>query len=419
MRRLALAVALATLFVVSLVSSAPAAETRSRLTYALKGEGRGLELALGNQGVTLGLALAQADSTPRALGVGAGQCAVLSDDPDPETVPCTDGSTVRSDTSGDKGSKQARCAGPALPDQLKSVLTVDIACGSSLSSLLGTKLPVTSNQGKVAEVGVGLDLSALVPQAEDAKEQLINELQKIIDQAPEEVRNAVNQLLDTVDEGQAVQIVAGPATSNVQVAGQNLRVDSTAAGAQIGVVGIPDLDTKGNPIAGSARAIEDGLLIIEVGRANASAQVNKQNVASQATASAALVTVKVRDITKTKPTYAEISVAPGQTVTVLEGTPAESTVSAAAASTKESKGSAVAAADAVRLHLLKGVEGGLKVGLGRATAAVSGERVTQEVQPKTAPRVLPRTGGTNLVPFAIGLIVAAGVVYGLRRRFTH
>ena len=416
MKRTVLSAALATLFVSSLISPAASA-ARERVTYALEGEGRGLEIAIGGQGVTLGLAMARADSSPRAIGVGAGQCAVLSNNEDPDDLPCNESTTEKSSTEGDEGDPGQSCASPALPEQLKTVLTVDAACGSSVSNLLNGTLPVTANSGKVAEVGVGLDLSGLIPQAEDAKEQLIDQIQKIIDQAPEEVRNALDQLLDSLDEGQAVQVVAGPASSDVSVDGPTLRVKSSASGATIGVIGIPDLDADGVPVPGSSNAIEDGLIIIEVSEATASAELQKVDAASSSAATAAIVTVKVRDITKAKPTYTEISVAPGQSITILEGTPAESTISAASAATKDKKGSAVAAADAVRVHLLKGIQGGVNLGLGRATAAVNGE--VAPAKPKAAPRVLPRTGGTNLVWLAVGLFALAGAVVLVRRRFNH
>jgi LPXTG-motif cell wall-anchored protein len=66
---------------------------------------------------------------------------------------------------------------------------------------------------------------------------------------------------------------------------------------------------------------------------------------------------------------------------------------------------------------LKGVEGGVQLGLGRATAAVTARQVRPEA-PKPAAQQLPRTGGTNLVWLAFGLIVAAGAVLAVRRRFS-
>lgn len=416
MKRIAALLALSALIAGALVSPASSAP-KARVIYGLEGEGRGLELSIADQGVTLGLALARGDSSPSATGVGAGQCTVLGNNPNPNDLPCNEATIEQSSTDGNEGEPGQACAAPALPAPLDTVVTVDLACGSSVSNLLGGTLPVTSNEGKVAELGIGLDLSGLVPQAEDAKEQLIDQLQEILEQAPEQVRNALNQLLDALDEGQAVQILAGPASSNITADGPVLKVESSAAGAVIGAVGIPDLNDEGLPIPGTADATEDGLIIIEVGKATASASVRKADASSSAESTAAIVNVKVRDITQTQPTYQEIPVAPGQSVTILEGTPAESTITAAVATKEEKSGSAVAAADAVRLHLLKGVEGGVQLGLGRATAAVTGRAVKPDV-PRPAAQQLPRTGGTNLVWLAFALIVAAGVVLVVRRRFT-
>ncbi|HJR44758.1 MAG TPA: LPXTG cell wall anchor domain-containing protein [Actinomycetota bacterium] len=411
-RPLALALAVSSLVLVALPAGAAASK---RATYALEGEARGLELAIGDQGVTLGLALARGSSTPIAEGVGAGQCSVLGDEADPDNLPCNESTTQKSVAPGEANAQGEICAGPAIPAPLDSVLTIDVACGSSVSAVRnGT--PSTSNSGKVAEVGLGLDLTGLIPQAEDAKEQLIDQLQSIIGGAPEPIATAVNQLLDAIDEGQGAQIVLGPAASNITSKGDRVTVTSTSAGALIGVAGIPDLNKDGIPIPGSSVATEDGLIIVEVGKSFATASVDKLSAASDSDSTAALVTVKVRDITKVEPTYTEVPVAPGQTVTILEGTPAESTITAAVATKESREGSAVAAADAVRLHLLKGVSGGVKLGLARATAAVTAKpKVLGQVNDPD-PRVLPMTGARDATLIALGLLILAGAAFGIRRR---
>lgn len=387
-------------------------------TYALEGEARGLELGLGDQGLTLGVALSRGDSRPSAQGVGAGQCSIIGQNPNPEELPCNESTTQTSEApSGGSTSKDGTqtCAGPAIPAPLNSVLTLDLACGASVSSIAGGG-PQTTNLGKVSEAALELDLRGLIPQAEDAKEQLVDQLQEIIGGAPEPIANALDQLLDAIDEGQGAQIVLGPAASDIVSKGSTHTVTSTSGGALIGVAGIPDLDDEGVPIPGSSNATEDGLIIIEVGRSAASATIDDLSAAARSDATAALVTVKVRDITQVKPTYQEVSVAPGQTVTILEGTPAESTITAAAA-TKESKpGSALAAADAVRLHLLKGVSGGLKLGLARATAAASVESKPLAVRAENPPKVLPQTGARDVTFIALGLLILAGVAIVVRRR---
>ena len=411
-------------FALALVMSAlvlmamPAGGAETKSTYALEGEARGLELSLGEQGLTLGVALSRADSTPKVEGVGAGQCSVLGQSSDPDRLPCNEDTMQKSSAPGNPNDDPETCAGPAIPAPLDSVLTLDLACGASSSSLTDAG-PVTSNTGKVGEAALELDLRGLIPQAEDAKEQLVDQLQQVVGGAPEQIKNALNALLDTIDEGQAGQILLGPAESNITAKGGKVTVASSSAGALIGVAGIPDLDGEGVPIPGSSEATEDGLVIVEVGRSNATASVDKLTAAAESAATAALVTVKVRDITQVKPTYQEVSVAPGQTVTILEGTPAESTITAAAASQESKKGSAVAAADAVRLHLLKGVSGGIKLGLARATAAASAETkplAVREQQPPPNQKVLPQTGARDVTLIAMGLLILAAVALVVRRR---
>jgi hypothetical protein len=392
--------------------SGAGASTRS--TFALSGEARALELALGDQGLTLGVALAQVDSIPTARGVGAGQCALLGDEADPDNLPCNESTTQTSAYPAQPGDASEKCAGPDVPAPLDSVLTIELACGSSTSGLV-KGVPTTSNHGKVANVSLGLDVSGVIPQAEDAKEQLIDQLQQILDEAPEPIENALDQLLDALDEGQGVRLLLGPAASDVTTKGSTLTVRSTAAGAVIGAVGIPDLDPKGNPIPGSSSATEDGLIIVEVGSSEASVTVDRTTAASHAAASPAIVTVKVRDITKVKPTYVEISVTEGQSVTILEGTPAESTITAAGATTEEGDGEARAAADAVSLHLLKGIQGGVRISLGRTTATGS-VNVVKAAPPAPPEEVLPVTGGRDWTPLGLGLIVLAAVALIARRR---
>ena len=400
-------------------ASLPAGAAAPARSYALEGEARSLELALGDQGLTLGVALSRGNSTPSAKGVGAGQCSVLGQNANPEELPCNE-STMQSSQApgGGSASKDGRqtCAGPAIPAPLNSVLTLDLACGASASTIAGGA-PQTANLGKVSEAALELDLRGLIPQAEDAKEQLVDQLQEIIGGAPEPIANALNQLLDSIDQGQGAQIILGPASSDIVSKGSKHTVTSSSAGALIGLAGIPDLDEEGLPIPGSSNATEDGLIIIEVGAGTASATVDSVSADAASDATAAIVTVKVRDITQAKPTYQSVSVAPGQTVTILEGTPAESTISAAAATKEAMPGSALAAADAVRLHLLKGVSGGLKLGLARATAAATVE-AAPTVQAKNPPnaKVLPQTGARDATVIALGLLILAAVAIGVRRR---
>lgn len=417
-RAVSLCASLVVLAALATPAAGAKAADKSFVNYAVAGEARALELALGSEGVTLGLALARADSAPSAIGVGAGQCTLLGDDPDPEELPCTEESKSQTRYPGSPGDGVEIC-GQTLPAALSDVVDLRIACGTSRSGL-AKGIPFTTNKGRVAHLGVTLPVGAVlsnVPQV-PLVDDLTETLAPVLDLAPDEVKDAVDNVLELVTgvaETEAVAIELAPATSNVKAQGSNLTVTSDSAGALIGVLGIPEASVDGTTVTAESNPLENGLLIIEVGRAQASATLNTKNAQATSAASPALITVKVRDITKPEPTYVEVSVAPGQTVTVLQGTPAESTITAADATTTEEGNSAAAAADAVRLHLLKGVNGGLVLGLGRATAAVNGEVVKPVPPVKKAP--LPFTGGIDRTLPALGLIALALSAVAARRRF--
>ena len=403
-------------FVAALTASSSAgAANKSAPTFALSGDARAVELGVGDQGVTLGAAIARADSKPSASGLAAGQCELLGDNPDPTKVACTESTTETSSFPGDGGKAGETCAAPALPAPLNTVLGIATACGASQSGKSGA-LAGTTNEGKVAQVDVNLDLSGVSQQVEDVKDQVVDAIRGIVDQAPEPVKNALDRILDVIDVGQAGQLKIGTATSTISPTKSGIQVISTAAGAEIGVLGIPDLDTDGNPIPGTADATEDGLLIVEIGSSQASVSVDAASASAKAAASPALVTLKVRDITQVEPTYTEIPVAPGETMTVLDGTPLESTVTAADSVISNKGSTAAAASNAVRLDLIKGVQGGIHLAIGRTTGAARVLAAYEHpiAQPENEP--LPVTGARDLVPLGLLLLAGAALLLWARRR---
>lgn len=435
----------------ALVAVPASAANTSKANFALSGEARGLEVAIFEEGVTLGLAMAKVDSTPSALGVGAGQCTLLGEDEDPENLPCTDESTVKSAYPGDAGSDELLCTGK-LPAPLDAVLTLNTACGSSVSGINKKGVAFTKSRGKVASLSatlpVGLKLVPVdldVNQVDQVVDALTGALAPVIDQTPALVKDTLNgaaetakdttdtatdeaqkvvdgvlEIIQGVDATDALKIELGTSDTKVTQDGDLIGSTSEAFGARIGLIGMPSLLTDDGVTLDDADPLTNGLVIIEVGSARASASVDKATADATSAASPALVTVKVRDITSPTPKYVEVSVAPGQTITVLEGTPAESTIVAADSTTEQSAGRASAVADAVRLHLLKGVNGGVEIALAGANAAASVD-VVKNAPPVTpqnrAPKTLPLTGGTDMTGLAIILVIAAAGSFIVRRRF--
>jgi LPXTG-motif cell wall-anchored protein len=144
--------------------------------------------------------------------------------------------------------------------------------------------------------------------------------------------------------------------------------------------------------------------------------LDRSDTSAIAEADAAVVRVKVLDITKTPPVYEEVEVAPGESQTILPDTPLESTITAAGAETSEEEGEARAASDAVSLHLLKGVQGGVQVGLGRTTAGATVAAEPEATKPRQPTSPLPATGGTDvpLLILVLGIALVAGVLVARR-----
>jgi hypothetical protein len=393
--------------------------TDSGTTYALTGEARGLELAIGDQGLTLGAALSKGASTPEASGLGAGQCELLGEgNKSPEDLPCSDAATEVSSAPGKEGSEGETCASPPVPEPLDSVLELSLACGSS-ESAIANGLPTTVNAGRLGTLAAQLNLGGVNQQLEDAKDQVIDGLEEIIGNLPKEAQSLLDEILATLHEGEALRLNLGPTQSDIVPNGETIEVLSTAKGAEIGLLGIPDVDKDGNPIPETANALEDGLITIEIGDSLSRAVLNRSDASATAEADAAVVRVKVLDITKTPPVYEEVEVAPGESQTILPDTPLESTITAAGAETSEEEGEARAASDAVSVHALKGVEGGIQVALGRTTAGATVAAETVEPKPRQPTSPLPATGGTD-VPVLI-LVLGAALIAGVlvARRVTR
>jgi hypothetical protein len=423
-RRAVLACAAAALIAAPLQAGAapsPSPSPTPPPPYALAGEARGLELAITDQGVTLGAAVAESDSTPKSAGLGAGQCEILGDTGTTE-APCNASTAETSEYPGDQGDGSSTCAAPTLPAPLNTALDIRTACGFSRSGLAGD-FAVTENRGTVGLISLQFDLSGLSAELDAVKDQVVDGLKDVLVDAPGPVGPAVTALLDSVDEGEAGRIRIGNAESVISKNMDAVEVVSTAGGAEIGLIGIPDLDATGNPIPGSSNALEDGLIIIEVGDAESTASLNPSTLELDATADAATVKVFVRDITQYPAiVYQEVPIDPDQSATILPDTPLESTISAGAQSTQVTEDTALAASDALALHLLQDpmFEGGLQLGLARTTAAAAFE--LQEVQPSPSPspsdgdRTLPATGGRDRTAWGLIFLALVGAVFFLRRR---
>jgi hypothetical protein len=397
LRRLAAIAVVAT--VVGAFGASPAsADTSERMVGV--SAGRALNISLLGQKLSFGDATGTVNSTLDPVAKAAGQL-----------LPTLVGATSATTSTGTKTDGE-KCGLPQLPDPLGQVLDVGVACSTSVASVLDG-LKSTNSNGYVASVGldassllsalpipdvlgqVPLDdltapvLDALAPILDAAKTAGID-----VDQTVDTLTGVLNDLLST----KALDVTLGKATSAVTTTKSALTSTGTAEGATIKL--LPVSTTLG----------EIPLATIKVGSSKATATYDRGLGKAVPSFSAALVTVDLAPALGLPAAISHIEIAPGQTQTILAGTPLESTIRLADGHVENlPDGGVKAIADGVSLELLKGIgatsatamDGGVVLQLAHSEAEVAGAPAV--VTPQTevlAQTSLPRTGGTPWIPMA-------------------
>ena len=183
-----------------------------------------------------------------------------------------------------------------------------------------------------------------------------------------------------------------------------------------------------------------------IGSAKTTAAYDRVKGAGTASFDPAIVTVDLAPVLGLPANLTHVSVAPGQTITILQGTPLESTITLADGHTETSGKSAKAVADGVSIQLFKGLSallptagtssvrtaaagdpsGAVVVELAHAESAVTGNPAVAGPSPANpavpnAPEVkaLAFTGTSPWLPVG-GVVLLAGFwgTRRLRRRLT-
>jgi hypothetical protein len=208
-------------------------------------------------------------------------------------------------------------------------------------------------------------------------------------------------------------ISAGTSTGSVSTTASSATATNTSSGGTIAI--LPGAGGSGLPAAS-----------ITLGAATTTATLDRTGGAGTATASPSVVTVTVNDPVTGSNT---ITLAPGQSQTLLAGTPLASTISVGSSNTTQGPGSATATAQGVVLSLLTGLPGGgITIDLASSSASVTGLALAAAVTPPVAapapPAGAPIPGVTAVhtgepwggsLPFiALALVAGLGLIY--RRR---
>lgn len=393
-RRLA-ALAAATTVTGAFVAGPANAQAARPESYVGSAAGVALDVtALSLPKVTLGVSTGKVTSLRTSVAEGAGSLGLA-------------GTTVRAEAANSGSDvKPNTCAVP-LP--IAGILNLGLACGSASASIVSNN-PVSTSEGSVASVDLaGNTLLASVAPITDtltgtvgtALAPLCGALSLLCP-----VTATVNDVLTSVLTTKTLEVSAGKSVSTISTEAGTVTSTATATGAVIKLLPLPQ-------VAGVAST--EPLATVTVGSAKATAVYNRATGVSTPTVDPALVTVKLNTVLTTAlGVPGTISVPVGTSIILpgTQGTPLETEIVAAAGRTvTNADGTLGAIADAVKIHALKGVSGGILLNLAHAEAGVGG---SVAVAAPPAVLELPRTGGTPWLPLTGAGVLGLAV---LVRRF--
>jgi hypothetical protein len=350
--------------------AAPMARADTPEAFSATGTARALHISVLGQDATFGVTDGNVGAPLTAVANAAGQLlqpATLS-----KVSLSSDNSTAADPTSG-----QPRCALPTLPAPLGQILDLSVACSLARADITKALPNATSTAGVTAlnvnaqsllngvlgNTPLGnLQLGDTVNQVTSALQPVLNAISQATSQTPVHLdpQTTITDLLNSLTTQQTLALTLGNSTSALTTVGNTLTSASQALGGQLKILPIAALNNT--PLA-----------TITVGSSKTSAVYDRVKGAGTASFDPALVTVDLAPILGLTSSLTHLSIAPGQTITILQGTPLESTISVADGHTTTSGKSASAIADGVSIQLFKGLSGLLPTGSANSlsTAAAS------------------------------------------------
>jgi hypothetical protein len=406
--------------VLALPATAQAEETIRPESFIATAAARGLELNLLGTRVTIGQSSALINTTPSAKASGAGVALI--------------GGTVSTSEVNAANQSAAPPKACALNVPLGELLSVALACGESR---VDTNNGAPSAYGAGSVAGVDLLGGGTLDTVTNLLTQLLQALQPVVDQTVGAVLPTLNStlggllgglvgnlglgsgstvapvsgLLTNLIDGlkratQLLDVQVGASTAQAVTTANAVTATANAAGAQIDL--LPGLTLGGTP-----------LLSIIVGQAKSVSTFDRATAKSTPTFDAAVVRVRL-GLPLLGGTVTDIPVQLNQPLTLLAGTPLESTISLGAGRTvtDPNSGAVASYADGVSIQLLKGVNGGITLELAHAETGVGGQTrlVSQQQQVTPVVPALAKTGNDPWLPLAGAALLFAAL--GIRRRVT-
>ena len=415
------AIALSALVVAAVLALPASAQSQTVETrpesFIATAAARGLDLNLFGTRVTIGQSSAIVNSTPSAKASGAGVALIAG------TV-----STSEVNAPNQSAAPPKACV---LNLPVAGLLTVELACGESRVDT-NNGAPSAFGAGSVA--GVDLAGSTLLQPVIDLLQSLLDALLPVVDQTVGAVLNSltptlggllgglagnlglgtesnvapvqglVDSLLDGIERATSLlDVQLGASTAQAVTTAGAVTATANAAGAQIDL--LPGLTLGGAP-----------LLSIIVGSAKSTSVFDRGTAKSTPSFDAAVARVRL-GLPLLGASVTEIPIQFNQPLTLLAGTPLETTISLGAGrtATDPNTGSVASYADGVSIQLLKGLNGGIGLELAHAETGAGGQtRLVTQQQVVTPVPQLAKTGNDPWLPLTgAGLLMVA---LGIRRR---
>ncbi|MBV8295754.1 MAG: hypothetical protein JO085_02870 [Acidimicrobiia bacterium] len=356
--------------------AAPVARADTPETFSATGTARALHISVLGQDATFGVTDGNVGAPLTAVADAAGQLlqpATLS-----KVALSSDDSSASDPTNG-----QQRCALPTLPAPLSSILDLSVACSLAKADITKALPNATSTAG-VATLNVNaqsllsgvlgntplgsLQLGNTVNQVTSALQPVLNAIGSATSQTPVQLdpTTTITNLLNSLTTQQTLSLSLGNSTSALGTVASTLSSTSTALGGELKVLPIAALNNT--PLAD-----------IKIGSASTTASYDRTKGTGTASFDPALVTVDLAPVLGLPSALTHISIAPGQTITILQGTPLESTITVADGHTTSNGNSASAVADGVSIQLFKGLAALLPTSGASAAAATPTAAVVVEL----------------------------------------
>ena len=387
-------------------------------TFAGGAAARALDLSILGQKLTLGDTVANIVKGVTSTGatsllakaVGTGQLSLL-------------GNTTATSSLTANGTQNtpAACAGIALPELISSILSIGVACGSSSASIADGLLNSVAT-GQVGDIELSVN-NLLAPLGLNNLTEtlpiggLVNSLLGItnalnLPALPIKVDDLLSTVLDSVLDTKTLSVTIGDAKSTVTNTVNTVTAAAHSAALDIKILPLPKL---GGIIQNTP------LLEVLVGEASATATYDRLTGLPVGDPKFDPAIVRVKGLLFPGD---GLKIALGQDLTLLAGTPLESTIKLGSGKiVDDGEFGKKAVADGVAIELLKGISGGIVLNLGHAEAgAISALQQTKVLDIPAldisrdipTPTALPRTGAETTVPLALAGIAIAAVA---ARRF--